>query len=237
MKIDKNEVHIWSSSLIISPSDLADAHALLSPDEAARAARFHFPLHRHRFIAAHSWLRRILSAYLDTPPAAIAFAYSAHKKPYLPSSGIFSVQFNLSHSGDMAVCAITSNHPVGIDIEEIKKTNYTDLAKRFFSADEYNMLIQSPEENQATIFYAIWVRKEAILKATGKGLSIPLNKFTVSIQTSVSHIELENQSWSLLPLSIHASYQAALAITGSVKKISYWEWHAAQPKLDKEEII
>lgn len=237
MKIDEYEAHIWSSSLIMAPDDLATAQTLLSPDEAARAARFHFPVHRDRFIAAHSWLRNTLSLYLETAPATISFLYSEHNKPYLPPSTKLPLQFNLSHSADLAVCAITHNQSVGIDIEKMEINSNTDLAKRFFSTEEYHVLMQSPEHERATVFYAIWARKEAILKATGKGLRIPLNQFTVSLQKSITHIELEDHSWSLLPLTIHPDYQAALAMNGLVKKISYWEWDSSNPKLTKEEII
>lgn len=237
MKIDKNEVHIWSTSLTRTSTELTAAYASLSQVEVYRAEHFKFPIHRDRFTAAHGWLRDTLSLYLNIAPAAISFLYSEHKKPFLPPSNSPALQFNLSHSADMAVCAITLNQSVGIDIELMETESKLDLAERFFSTEEYNTLIQSPESKRTSIFYTIWARKEAILKATGKGLSIPLDQFTVPLQEKMTQIELEKQSWSLLPIHIHPEYQSALAASGAVKKISYFEWLNNQPKLIKEEII
>lgn len=221
----------------MAPDELAVAQVLLSPDEVDRANRFHFPLHRDRFLIAHSWLRNVLSLYLDKAPSAISYHFTPEKKPYLEPANGKQLTFNLSHSADLAVCAVTIDHDIGIDIEQMETESKEDLAKRFFSKSEYNLLTQVPAANRLAAFYQIWARKEAILKATGKGLSIPLNQFSVSIEPALTHIELENKVWSLLPLSIHQDYQAALAMNGKVKKISYFEFINHKPTLMNEQVL
>lgn len=237
MNLSKNEVHIWSTPLSMGMDELAVANALLSPDEAARAARFQLPVHRDRFIIAHSWLRNVLSLYLDQSPSAIAYHFTTHKKPYLAPDGGLELSFNLSHSADIAVCAISVHHELGIDIEQMAAKCKDGLAKRFFSQSEYNLISSASPATRVSTFYQIWVRKEAILKATGKGLSIPLHRFSVSVEPTLTHIELDNKLWSLLPLSIHQDYQAALAIDGKINKISYFEFINHKPNLVNEQVL
>lgn len=237
MNLSKNEVHIWSTPLSMRADELDVAKALLSPDEAARAARFHLSLHQERFIIAHGWLRNVLSLYIDKAPASIAYHFTQHKKPYLDPIEGLSLRFNLSHSADIAVCAISIDQELGVDIEKMGTENKEDLAKRFFSESEYNLITSAPPENRVILFYQLWARKEAILKATGKGLSIPLNQFSVAIESTLTHIELENKVWSLLPLSIHQDYQAALAIDGKINKISYFEFINHKPNLMNEQVL
>lgn len=237
MNLNKNEVHIWSTVLSMGADELAAAKQLLSTDEQARAERLLSPQHQERFIVAHSWLRSILSLYLDMSPAAIHFHFTTHKKPYLAHPNGIPLNFNLSHSVDLAVCAITLENEIGIDIEKMETESKDDLAKRFFSQTEYNLITNAPLATRTSIFYQIWARKEAILKATGKGLSTPLNQFSVSIEPALTHIELENKVWSLLPLSIHQDYQAALAVGGKINKISYFDFIHHKPHLMNEQVL
>lgn len=237
MKLNKNEVHIWSTSLSMKADELDVAKSLLSPEEAARAARFHLALHRDRFIASHSWLRNILSLYLDIASSTISYSYTEHKKPYLSPIHHKQLYFNLTHSADMAACAISIDQELGVDIEKMGSESKEDLAKRFFSQTEHSLISEGSHESRITRFYQIWVRKEAILKATGKGLSTPLNQFSVSVEPGLTHIELENKVWSLLPLSIHPDYQAALAVGGKINRICYFDFINHKPHLVNEQVL
>lgn len=235
MNLIKNEAHIWSTSLSMVMEDPSIIDHL-SQDEQLRAKRLKIDQIRRRFIASHSWLRKILSFYTDTSPNTLQFTYARHNKPAL-SPNPSQVQFNLSHSADMAVCAVAKGQAVGIDIEYQKAQSNLALAKRFFSIDEYNLLNQSPENLQISQFYELWTKKEALLKATGKGLFIPLNQFSVTIDQNLTQIMLDNQLCSLIPIFIHKQYASALAIEGTITKISYFQLKNHLPTLMNEQIL
>lgn len=223
MQIIPNELHIWSANLSITPEQEIKKIALLSSDECERAYRFHFQKDRQRFIAARSILREILSFYLEVLPKEIVFGYAKAAKPFLLAPNHIPLQFNLSHSSELALYAITLNQAIGVDIEKVQPDYNQGTAKRYFSLKEYNALMQLPSEERITGFYRIWSRKEALLKATGKGLTLPLSSFSVAAHDITELISLnQKETWTLLPLSIHDDYQSAVATNQPVKKISYW---------------
>ena len=226
MLIQSHDVHIWSTELTASPEQ--EEH--LNQDERNRANRFKFLKHRQRYIAARSMLRQILSFYLSCAPQDIHFAYTEHHKPYLsiPNNAL---QFNLSHSEDRAIYAFTLQHAIGVDIEKVQASYNKSVAQRFFSPQENEALEHlSPKENSIG-FYRIWSRKEAIIKAVGKGLVIPIASFSVAVSDVVETISLENDEWSLIPLTIHEDFQAALATNQRVHQIYYWELFDNNPSL------
>lgn len=232
MRINPNEIHIWSAILTLSPEQEHEKLALLSVDERERAYRFHFAIHRQRYIASRSQLRQILSLYLDTPPQDLVFAYTAHQKPYLQLPSHSRLQFNLSHSENMGVYAFTLDYAIGVDIEKIQDTYQAGLATRFFNAEENRRLQQIPALERIAEFYRIWSRKEALIKAVGKGLSIPLSSFSVVDNASPDVIMLEDKQWSLAALSITPGYQSAVATDQSIKTISYWIFPEHQSSFD-----
>ena len=179
-----NEVHIWRSRLDAPPSILAQLQSYLSEDEQARAARFRFEHHRHHFIVGRGMLRVILGQYAQQQPQDLEFAYGDRGKPFLvnpdsrsqgsqKNSGSHStiLQFNVSHSGGVALYAIALHRQVGIDLEEIRSMpNASQLAQRFFTQKEHAQLLAQPLSQQEQAFFRGWTRKEAYLKATGEGL-------------------------------------------------------------------
>lgn len=231
MNLEPNHLHIWSTEL--TPASVAEDLHLLSEDERERANRYHFPIHRQRYIAARAMLRKILSFYIHLTPERITFSYSANEKPSLQLDS--DLNFNLSHSGDIAVYALTLNHSIGIDIEKTQTSFNQNLAERFFSPQEYEMLKSRPEQEQANSFYRIWARKEAIIKANGKGLTIPLASFSVSDQNICENVTLDQcENWTLIPLIIHDDYQSAVATNQTIQKISFWKLLNQTPTQDKE---
>ena len=168
------QVYAWLYSLTpASPSD--QIPALLSADERERARRFHFERDRTRFMVARNSMRRILGSCLRVSPDQIRFRYGTRGKPEIaePSSGL---HFNLSHSGDWAILAI-AGEPVGVDLESIDtRVKITELAQRFFSREDCDWLLAQPEELRHRAFFRLWVTREAWLKATGDGLSFPLDR-------------------------------------------------------------
>jgi 4'-phosphopantetheinyl transferase len=157
--------------------------AMLSSDEADRAARFVFGRDRRRFIAARAALRWILGDRLGESPQRLEFAYGPHGKPELGEAWQNSaIRFNLAHSGDWAVAAVAENKRVGIDLEQHRSLpERQEIAKRHFSAREMAQLDALPEELQHDAFFRCWTRKEAYLKALGCGLSMALDAFDVSL--------------------------------------------------------
>lgn len=238
MQIEPHEIHIWSANLVITPEQENNKMALLSMDEREKALRFHFPIHRQRYIAARSTLREILSFYLTSAPQDIVFSYSKNEKPLLLIPRESPLQFNLSHSDDLAIYALTLHHPIGIDVEKIKESYHPGIAERFFSSQENNELMRLPVKDRIIGFYRIWSRKEAIIKATGKGLSTPLSAFSVSATDKYETIVLnQDERWSLFPLFIQNGYQAAVATYQSVKKIRYWSLFDHHPLMNKVTLL
>ncbi|MBW4552055.1 MAG: 4'-phosphopantetheinyl transferase superfamily protein [Aphanocapsa sp. GSE-SYN-MK-11-07L] len=175
------EVHLWRASLL--PEQTAEFWCLLSQDEQQRAEKFRQPKAQQWFIAARGILRLLLSRYLNCPPQALAFTYGAHGKPMLQRSfNDLRLEFNLTHSGDLALYAFTLEHPLGIDLEQIRPDfNYLAIAQRFFSAQEVASLLSLPLAEQPTAFFQIWTAKEAYIKAEGGSVFAGLSQFEVKL--------------------------------------------------------
>lgn len=105
----------------------------------------------------------------------IRFHYNSYGKPELASEQ--RLCFNISHSGEWIACAVHDTE-VGIDVEQIKPIDLS-VARRFFSAEEYELLENKPPEGRLEMFYDLWTLKESYVKLRGQGLSIPLDSFSV----------------------------------------------------------
>jgi 4'-phosphopantetheinyl transferase len=155
--------------------------ALLSPDELARARRLRHAADRRRFVVARGQLRRLLSAQLGLSPQAIIFGYTRTRKPVLEVPAA-AVHFNVSHAEDRALFAISTRCQPGIDIECLRRAIEPELlARRFFTPAEYAALMQIPANQRTREFLAAWTRKEAVIKALGDGMALPLDRFEVGI--------------------------------------------------------
>lgn len=149
---------------------LAEAAKLLSADEAAKAARFHFARDRDRHIRGRGFLRRVLGRSCGQDPARLAFGTGAQGKPFLQGS---TLAFNLSHSQGLAVLALSQSTPLGIDLEFIdRRADIAALARTCLTPAETAVLQALPEAARAARFFAFWTAKEARMKLTGEGLSL-----------------------------------------------------------------
>jgi len=220
LSIPVDRVDVWRLCLD-QPSEADGIASPLSPDEMARADRFHFARDRTRFVRCRSALRRLLASYLGAPAAEIRFEYSTSGKPQLaPEQNSRGLHFNVSHSADMALIAVGSDLRLGVDIEKIRDdVEAAALAERFFSPRERAGLRALPAHLLVQGFFACWTRKEAFLKATGTGLSFPLAEFSVSTHPDVAP-QLEDlqgdrkagKHWFLTDLRAANSYRATLAL-------------------------
>ena len=129
--LNESRIDLWQFSL---EQELDGSYQLLNVDEKARADRFYFSRHKRRFSTARATMRIILSRYLNTAPERLEFIYNAQGKPDVVNSQ--KLQFNLSHTGDLAILAVGKGYPVGVDIEFYSARPYEGIAKSLFSMQE-----------------------------------------------------------------------------------------------------
>jgi 4'-phosphopantetheinyl transferase len=227
-----DRIDVWRVRLD-EPERTQPATSVLSPDENARASRFHFERDREYFIRCRTALRYLLGDYCVMNAAEIRFDYGGGGKPRLASEqNARALEFNVSHSGSIALIAVGSGRRIGVDVEEIRLDVDTGaLAERFFSVREREGIRTLPEHLRVASFFACWTRKEAFLKATGEGLSFPLTDFSVSTQPDVppqveeirGHTEA-GKKWFLADLSVGDGYRAAVAsdVAFSLANTYFW---------------
>jgi 4'-phosphopantetheinyl transferase len=195
--------------------------AMLSPDEVERASRFRFEDDRSRFIASRSILRQPLSLYVACEPESISLEYNPWGKPALAARFADSdIRFNLSHSHGVVAYAMARGREVGVDIEMLRPNFATGrIAERFFSRTEVESLRSLPREHQARAFFVCWTRKEAYIKALGRGLSIDLASFDVSLRPE-ERLALprcvDATRWSLEAFQPCNGYVGAIGVQGPV---------------------
>lgn len=232
--LTKDDVHVWKASLDRTPSEINSLKQTLTPDEQKRANRFRFEKHRDRFIVGRGVLRTILGGYLDRHPDQLRFQYAPYGKPSL-SAEVDALSFNLSHSHDLALYAVTKEREIGVDVEFIRKNiNLLGIAKRLFSEREYAQLQSLPQSCQLQIFFDCWTRKEAFIKAKGEGFSLPLREFDVSIAPGEPAELLRTEwkpdeaaLWSLKSLNPAPGYAAAVAVKGKHWNLRNWGFDLA----------
>ena len=233
LALPNNAVHVWRASLHVSVSELRTFEDTLAADERARAERFYFQKHREHFIAGRGLLRNILSRYLDREPDQLRFCYNAYGKPSLTEeTSAEELCFNLSHSNGIALYVLTRGREIGVDIEYFRPDVEAEkLAERFFSPREVTVLRALPEHLRKEGFFNCWTRKEAYIKAVGKGMSIPLSAFDVSLTPGEPAVLLRTEScpqetahWSLQALNPEPNYAAALAVKGHNWELKCWQW-------------
>jgi 4'-phosphopantetheinyl transferase len=182
-KIYPAEIHLWAWGLDGPDPDPGALTASLDDEELERFRRFHFDRDRLRFAAAHANLRKILGAYLDRSPEDIRFETNPYGKPRIlgeSPSQVCPLYFNLSHSHSLALLALSLETEVGVDVEEIRPIE-PEVAESHFSALELSRLRPLEGDSWLRGFYQCWTQKEAILKAEGAGLNLPLDAFDVSL--------------------------------------------------------
>ncbi len=207
------QIDVWRVALDQPPSPALQQ--CLADAEKERAARFHFERDRRRFVAARVALRTLLGRALAIPPAAVHFQFGPQGKPFLHQTHRSDIHFNLAHSHNLALIALARATALGVDLEHARPLDQMQLiARRFFSVQEVAALAAAPPEHQHRLFFRIWSRKEAFIKATGKGLSQPLDAFDVLAAGGepLPYVALQGQTtaWRLWDLDLGPVYGAAL---------------------------
>jgi 4'-phosphopantetheinyl transferase len=232
--LQNDEVHIWCADLNLPEISLEQLVNNLSADEQTRAARFIHAQDRSHFIAARAILRDILSRYCKIVPNEIKFNYSAKGKPLLTlEANQPKLFFNLSHSHDLALYAVTNLDRIGVDIEYTRRNiDALEIAERFFSKNEIESLHSLSASEQLIGFYKIWTRKEAYVKAIGEGISHSLDQFSVSISSGKSAVMFDaseprlNHNWFIYDIPIMGDYEAAIAMLSNDILMQKWCWQA-----------
>ena len=232
MMLDVGEVHIWLAWLKAGPEDGRTFKQLLSPSENAAADRFVFERHRVAYRFAHTALRSILSGYLDRAPEQLRFAQNSFGKPFLSDMDKgCQIQFNMSHSGEVVAVAVTRDRHIGVDVEMMRPMkDFAGISNLNFTPEERAWIGGAPIELQPNAFFTCWARKEAVIKAVGKGLSMPLNTFDASIPSGQSGRRLvlpdapDVDSWWLADLNAPSGYAGAVAVEESIERLMYSVW-------------
>lgn len=199
------DVHLWRARL--TPTEAT--RAALSSEDWHRAGRFHFERDRERFIASRGIQRQVLAQYLGIDAGEMQFATGTYGKPRLPDT---TLRFNLSHSDDLMLLAVTHGRELGVDVEFMKpNVPFETLADHYFDPEDAWDLRLLPAAQRPWKFYDIWTSTEAQLKASGLGLS---HGAKVS----------DADRWSMMKFTPAVGYAAAVAVEGGDFQLKCWSW-------------
>jgi 4'-phosphopantetheinyl transferase len=209
-------VDIWLLDFsTLTKNQVANFSNLLSPEELTRAQAVKHK--QQHFLATRALVRKVLAHYTGIPSASLEFARREQGKPYLANAPS-PIYFNLSHSGNFAVVAVTTLGEIGIDIETIRPRNFLAIAERYYHADELKQLTATPEAEREPLFFKLWTLKEAFFKATGGGISSGLDKAVFSFRNTMINaifcesLDLPNNNWQFQQEFITPRTLVALAL-------------------------
>jgi 4'-phosphopantetheinyl transferase len=228
-------IHVWHAGLEPPATRWQELAAALTRGERERAERLPAGPHRRRFVAGRGLLREILGAYLGLNPGAVPFAYGPAGKPRLAGDGP-GLAFNLSHSANLAVCAVAApGSEIGVDVERLRPlSDIAGTAACWFSPRERALLAVLDGDERVRAFFRVWTRKEAWLKATGFGLPLGPERVEVAVAPveparllGVAGIADAPRRWSLRDLDLRPGFAAALAVRGPIRECACRAWPTA----------
>ena len=226
MRIEENEIVIWTAPLRASNDVISRYAQTLSADELRRAAAFRFPHLRESYLVAHGVARRILSNLTGTDPGDVRIVLGKNGKPELVN--LEGLHFNMAHSGELMALAVTRVGPVGVDVEQLRRlSDMKSLSEHFFSREERNQL-ECPQDVMAERFFRCWTLKEAFLKSTGEGLSRALDSFAVAFTSGaeaallrISEPSDDPRAWTLRSFDPAPGYTGACAIRATGVRLTH----------------
>lgn len=229
LSLHDQDVHVWRVRLDHYEEMWRHFLPLLSRDELARATFYLAPHHRARAVLSRALLRQILARYLATQPDRLRFSYGPDGKPGLGDASL--IFFNVAHSHNIILYAIAAEREIGVDVEFLRVVpEALQIAERYFSPREYAALRSLPVAQRQWGFFTCWTRREAFLKAVGTGLARELDRIEVPGHPHESprlwateEGQDQRDQWRLIDVLPAADYVGALAITGGVSRICYWD--------------
>jgi len=228
--LSPGEAHVWAVRLAADDASQSETWNALSADERTRADEFRIEDARTRFVVTRGTLRILLGRYLNLPPNEVAFEFESYTKPRLArlKAAAVDLRFNVSHSGELALVAVTTGCEVGVDVEQLRPVKQMDeIAVRYFHRLEIDAVTATKKKERPTAFFRCWTAKEALLKAIGSGISAQLDAFEVPLDEAfegwidLSRLrkgEGQSQCW-LERLSPAPKYIAAIAFVGSHRSV------------------
>lgn len=228
VRLNDDEIHIWRAVLDASPRCIEALRLTLPHEEVVRANRFCFPRDRDQFILTRGLLRALLAGYTGLEPTSLRFLSGPYGKPALATDTVQqTLRFNVSHTGGVALFALSRFREVGVDVELVRPDFDWAQISGLFAPRENAFLHTLAEGAQAEAFFRLWTRKEAYAKARGLGLAIPLDQLDLSLPTEEPTLLVlagEEQpgatSWSLRELTLNEGYVAALAVEGDLRLLT-----------------
>lgn len=215
------EIHFFYTRVgeIQTPSLLKTYREISSKKERSKIDRYIFEKDRHTCLVTRGLLRFVLSQCTKISPQSLGFEENSHGKPRL-KKGMTDIPlfFNLSHAGGLTACAVVLDHEIGIDVEDSTRKIDINIANRFFSKQESEVLGQTMEDEKKNLFFDFWTLKESYIKAKGRGLSIPLDKFSFTISQEGTEIRFdkgntdEADDFSFFRFPLLESFKAAITI-------------------------
>ncbi|MDZ4261460.1 MAG: 4'-phosphopantetheinyl transferase superfamily protein [Pseudomonadota bacterium] len=232
---DHNTVHVWWASLDIDGNALNTCRALLSNEERPKVARFCAERDALHYIAVRGCLRLMLGRYLGVAPQQLAFVYGIHGKPRLRArGGVQQLEFNLSHSGGIALCAVARQRRIGVDVERQRDiAEWLSIAQTYFAREELDSLASLSPADEVTRFIKLWTQKEAYIKGLGRGLSYPLQQFCIPYSQVGEpvlfydrHDPQQQGRWQFHDLHLSNDHLATIAVEGAgcLIQLNAWTW-------------
>lgn len=209
---EPDKVDVWVAHLDPGSGELARRVAATTGAERQRASRFHRRLDGDRYLSAHGALRLLLADYLACDPLSLCFGTHENGKPFLEGARL---EFNLSHSGALALIAVARTRQVGVDVEQLRPmTDLEGVAARVCTPGELATLAGLAEPHRERAFLAMWTCKEALAKATGEGIG--------GVVRDARHAPADAQDrWTLAEVTDLPGYAACVA--------AEWAgWHLVQ---------
>jgi len=204
------ELQLWRIDL---PAEPTPCEHLLASDELLRAERLRVPNVRQQFTVARAALRTLLGINLELPPREVPIALSPYGKPEIPGNPL---HFNLAHSRSTILVALCRDSAVGVDLEFLDRaTDHLEVARTSFTPSESRQIAQLPTlDAQRRAFFDCWTRKEAVVKADGRGLSLPLTAFEVPVLAPADRTPVVLAESSRLPGAPSTWFVTGLSLTG-----------------------
>lgn len=217
LKLAKGEVHIWLTSVQAWEHRMQELEGDLSAEELDKRARFHFHADRERYVVAHGLLRRMTGRYQGISPRAVQWECNSNGKPFLcgPSSDSEALFFNLSHSHELVAVAFSRDRLLGVDVEHLRHIPEMEQLMSYFHPVEREQILRLSSEERQQAFFDCWTRKEAFVKATGEGLSRPLDSFFMEKQDgsfTVNGDGVRSGEWKVYGFTPVRGYAGAVAI-------------------------
>ncbi len=232
IELTAGETHVFAFFLDLPASRIEGLERMLSHDEAARAGRFRLERDGRRFVVARAAMRTILGGYLKREPARLRFRYGSNGKPSLEGTEAAErLRLNMSGSHQLGVFAVQLDRDLGVDVERVRRfPGALSVAERFFARQEYAGLCALRQEELDAAFFSLWTRKEAVVKCLGRGLSYPINSFSLAPVPTESAERILAESpdgpgsqWVLSLPTPSNGYVAALATEVS-RRVRCFSW-------------